>query len=223
MIEKERPDALLATLGGQTALNTAIALARERRPREVRRRADRRLASRRSTAARTASRSSRSSRSSAARSPTSRHLPHPGRAARRRPTSSATRWSSGRRSRWAAPARAWRTTRPTCAASAAAGSRRRPTSEVLLEESILGWKEYELEVMRDQADNVVIVCSDREPRPDGRPHRRLDHGRAGDDADRPRVPARCATSRSASSARSASTPAAATSSSRSTPTTAGSS
>ncbi|HEX5089372.1 MAG TPA: carbamoyl-phosphate synthase large subunit, partial [Nocardioides sp.] len=34
-----------------------------------------------------------------------------------------------------------------------------PTSEVLLEESILGWKEYELEVMRDHADNVVIVCS----------------------------------------------------------------
>jgi carbamoyl-phosphate synthase large subunit len=34
-----------------------------------------------------------------------------------------------------------------------------PTSEVLIEESILGWKEYELEVMRDRADNVVIVCS----------------------------------------------------------------
>ena len=34
-----------------------------------------------------------------------------------------------------------------------------PTKEVLLEESILGWKEYELEVMRDRADNVVIVCS----------------------------------------------------------------
>jgi carbamoyl-phosphate synthase large subunit len=34
-----------------------------------------------------------------------------------------------------------------------------PTTEVLLEESILGWKEYELEVMRDSADNVVIVCS----------------------------------------------------------------
>jgi len=34
-----------------------------------------------------------------------------------------------------------------------------PTAEVLLEESILGWKEYELEVMRDRADNVVIVCS----------------------------------------------------------------
>ncbi len=34
-----------------------------------------------------------------------------------------------------------------------------PTTEVLLEESIIGWKEYELEVMRDQADNVVIICS----------------------------------------------------------------
>ena len=34
-----------------------------------------------------------------------------------------------------------------------------PTTEVLLEESIIGWKEYELEVMRDSADNSVIVCS----------------------------------------------------------------
>ncbi len=34
-----------------------------------------------------------------------------------------------------------------------------PTSQVLIEESALGWKEYELEVMRDKADNVVIVCS----------------------------------------------------------------
>ncbi len=34
-----------------------------------------------------------------------------------------------------------------------------PVTEVLAEESILGWKEYELEVMRDKADNVVIVCS----------------------------------------------------------------
>ncbi|MEA2012858.1 MAG: carbamoyl-phosphate synthase large subunit [Verrucomicrobiota bacterium] len=34
-----------------------------------------------------------------------------------------------------------------------------PTSEVLVEESILGWKEFELEVMRDKNDNVVIICS----------------------------------------------------------------
>ncbi len=34
-----------------------------------------------------------------------------------------------------------------------------PISQVLLEESVLGWKEYELEVMRDRKDNVVIICS----------------------------------------------------------------
>src|SRR5689334_2159529 len=34
-----------------------------------------------------------------------------------------------------------------------------PVHEVLIEESVLGWKEYELEVMRDLADNVIIVCS----------------------------------------------------------------
>ena len=34
-----------------------------------------------------------------------------------------------------------------------------PVHEVLLEESVLGWKEYELEVMRDLKDNVIIVCS----------------------------------------------------------------
>ena len=34
-----------------------------------------------------------------------------------------------------------------------------PTTEVLLEESIIGWKEYELELMRDHNDNVVVVCS----------------------------------------------------------------
>ncbi len=42
---------------------------------------------------------------------------------------------------------------------AGAGLRHSPTSEVLIEESIIGWKEYELEVMRDKVDNVVIVCS----------------------------------------------------------------
>ncbi len=34
-----------------------------------------------------------------------------------------------------------------------------PVSEVLVEESVIGWKEFELEVMRDRADNVVIICS----------------------------------------------------------------
>jgi carbamoyl-phosphate synthase large subunit len=42
---------------------------------------------------------------------------------------------------------------------AGAGLHDSPTNEVLLEESILGWKEYELELMRDTADNTVVVCS----------------------------------------------------------------
>jgi carbamoyl-phosphate synthase large subunit len=39
------------------------------------------------------------------------------------------------------------------------GLRESPVSEVLVEQSVLGWKEYELEVMRDRADNFVVVCS----------------------------------------------------------------
>ena len=42
---------------------------------------------------------------------------------------------------------------------AGAGIQASPTSEVLLEESILGWKEFELEMMRDTNDNTVVVCS----------------------------------------------------------------
>ena len=42
---------------------------------------------------------------------------------------------------------------------AGAGLSHSPTTEVLIEESIIGWKEYELEVMRDHKDNVVIVCT----------------------------------------------------------------
>jgi carbamoyl-phosphate synthase large subunit len=42
---------------------------------------------------------------------------------------------------------------------AGAGLDASPTTEVLLEESIIGWKEFELELMRDKNDNVVIVCS----------------------------------------------------------------
>ena len=34
-----------------------------------------------------------------------------------------------------------------------------PTSQLLIEKSILGWKEFELELMRDLADNVIVICS----------------------------------------------------------------
>jgi carbamoyl-phosphate synthase large subunit len=42
---------------------------------------------------------------------------------------------------------------------ALAGIDASPTDEILVEESVIGWKEYELEVMRDTKDNVVIICS----------------------------------------------------------------
>ena len=41
----------------------------------------------------------------------------------------------------------------------ASGLEASPTSEVLVEESVVGWKEYEMEVVRDRADNCIIVCS----------------------------------------------------------------
>ncbi|HEX4531278.1 MAG TPA: carbamoyl-phosphate synthase large subunit, partial [Acidimicrobiia bacterium] len=44
-------------------------------------------------------------------------------------------------------------------AVAAHGLATSPVSEILIEQSIAGWKEYELEVMRDHADNVVVICS----------------------------------------------------------------
>src|SRR3546814_17641811 len=50
---------------------------------------------------------------------------------------------------------------------AGAGLHDSPTHEVLLEESILGWKEYELELMRDTSDNTVVVCSNENVDPVG--------------------------------------------------------
>ena len=43
--------------------------------------------------------------------------------------------------------------------AASAGIEASPISEILIEESIAGWKEFELEVMRDRADNCVVICS----------------------------------------------------------------
>ena len=63
-----------------------------------------------------------------------------------------------------------------------------PVHEVLIEESALGWKEFELEVMRDLADNVIIVCPIENFRPHGRAHRRFHHGGSRPDPHRPRIP-----------------------------------
>ena len=160
VIARERPDALLPTLGGQTALNTAVALHEagvlEKYGVEliganidaIRRGEDRQLFKDIVAAG-----------AAGARRRGPRGLPLDGRGPRRPSPTSACRWSSGRRSPWAASAPAWRTTTPTWSGWPAAGSPRRPVHEVLIEESVLGWKEYELELMRDRHDNVVVVCS----------------------------------------------------------------
>ena len=59
---------------------------------------------------------------------------------------------------WAVSARAWRTTRKTSTASPAPVFGTHPPARSC-SRSILGWKEYELEMMRDTNDNVVVVCS----------------------------------------------------------------
>ena len=73
-------------------------------------------------------------------------------------------------------------------ALAQAGLDASPTSEILIEESVIGWKEFELEVMRDMADNVVIICSIENFDPMGGPYRRLHHRGPGPDPDRQGIP-----------------------------------
>ena len=96
-----------------------------------------------------------------------------------------------------------------------------PTHEVLIEESVLGWKEFEMEVMRDRADNCIVVCSIENFDPMGVHTGDSITVAPAHDAHRQGVPAHARRVASRSSARSASRPAARTSSSRSTPTTAG--
>ena len=59
----------------------------------------------------------------------------------------------------AGPAAASPTTARSSRRSSASGLDASPTTEVLIEESLLGWKEYEMEVVRDRADNAIIICS----------------------------------------------------------------
>ena len=64
-----------------------------------------------------------------------------------------------------------------------------PVTEVLIEQSVIGWKEYELEVMRDTQRQRRHHLLDRKHGPHGRPHRRQHHGRADPDAHRQGIPA----------------------------------
>jgi carbamoyl-phosphate synthase large subunit len=80
-------------------------------------------------------------------------------------------------------------------AQVARGLRESPTGQVLLEESILGWKEFELEVIRDSADNVVVVCSIENLDPMGVHTGDSVTVAPADDAHRPRATRSCATPR----------------------------
>ena len=81
-------------------------------------------------------------------------------------------------------------------------------TQVMLEESVLGWKEYELEVMRDKNDNVVIVLLHREHGSHGDSHRRQHYRGPGPDPERPGSTRSCATHPWPSCARSGWIPAA---------------
>ncbi len=85
---------------------------------------------------------------------------------------------------------AWPTTGRSSRRSSTVGDPGEPgRPRCSIEQSVLGWKEFELEVMRDQADNAIVVCSVENVDADGRAHRRLDHRGAAADA-RPTVSTR---------------------------------
>ncbi|MCI7672063.1 MAG: carbamoyl-phosphate synthase large subunit [Schaalia hyovaginalis] len=157
IIEKERPDALLPTLGGQTALNTAIALAEQGvledygveligasidaiRAGEDREEFKRIVEECGAEVARSVIAHSLEECHAAAA-----ELGYP---LVVRPSFTMGGLGSG-----------FAYTPEDLDRIAGQGLAASITTEVLLEESILGWKEYELELMRDTADNVVVVCS----------------------------------------------------------------
>ena len=63
-----------------------------------------------------------------------------------------------------------------------------PVAQVLVDQSLLGWKEYEMEVVRDKADNAIIVCSIENVDPMGVHTGDSHHRRPGADADRQGIP-----------------------------------
>ncbi len=74
-------------------------------------------------------------------------------------SASACPWSSVPPTRSAAPAAASPTRRTSTSASSSRGLDASPIHQVLVEKSLLGWKEIEYEVMRDAADNCITVCN----------------------------------------------------------------
>jgi carbamoyl-phosphate synthase large subunit len=157
IIERERPDALLPTVGGQTALNTAMALHREgvlerfgvemigANPEAIDKAEDREKFKQAMEKIGVAVPKSRVARSMPEAQVIRDFVGLP---CVLRP--SFTLGGSGGGIAY---------NREEFNELIARGLDLSPVKEVLIEESVIGWKEYELEVMRDCADNVVIVCS----------------------------------------------------------------
>ena len=156
--EKERPDAILPTMGGQTGLNTALALYKDgtldrlgieligANAQAIEKAEDRQKF--RDAMDKIGLESPRSA------------IVHSMEEARGGAgAASACRRSSGRASRLAGRAAASPTTARNMSRSCASGLEASPTTEVLIDESLVGWKEYEMEVVRDRADNAIIICS----------------------------------------------------------------
>ena len=157
VIERERPDALLPTLGGGTALDLARQLSEDGTLGKhrveligadydaIRRAEDRELFRATMEAA-----GLRVPRSAAVKSmrEAERALPKVGLPAIVRPGFTMGGYGGGI---------AW--TEPEYRQVVAEGLAASPIGQVLVEESVIGWGEFELEVMRDRNDNVVIVCS----------------------------------------------------------------
>jgi carbamoyl-phosphate synthase large subunit len=166
VIARERPDALLATLGGQTALNTAVALHEAgvldkygveligADIEAIRRGEDRQLfkeiVARAGATAGLAGTQDLVPRSRVCRSMDEVHacVTDLGLPVVIRPSYTMGGLGSG-----------LARTGDDLARLASTGLAASPVHEVLVEESVLGWKEYELELMRDRHDNVVVVCS----------------------------------------------------------------
>ena len=152
VLRRERPDAVLPTMGGQTALNLARELAQRGHSRRVRDRADRRAAGGDRPrggprALQAVRRVDRFARTDLAHRDVRRGRDRPNACGR----------AAGIHARWSR--RRLRGNRGGARAQIERGLRESPIGQVLVEESVRGWDEFELEVVRDRLDNVVIVCS----------------------------------------------------------------
>ncbi len=157
IVEKERPDAILPTVGGQTALNLALDLA----DRGILERRNVRLIGANEQAVRLAEdrelfkKAMLEIGAEVPRSGTARTIAEAEQIAGRIGLPLVVRPSftlGGSGGGWARTAEEFRRI-------VAHGLAESPATEVLIEESVEGWKEFELEVMRDHADNVIIICS----------------------------------------------------------------